>query len=93
MVSPSATVSPGPGGTVKVVLANFPPNVGVTITCYHIITGVGPEHFDAYSATTDGSGSSTSNSCVWSQPGTHVYAIVTAPGVAGSIGSNHYQFS
>jgi hypothetical protein len=90
---PSATVAPGPGGTITVMLADFPPNTTVSIACYHIIVGQGVEQFDSYSATTDGSGSSTTSSCVWSQPGTHAYVVVTGPGIAGSIGSNHYQFA
>jgi len=89
---PSATVAPGPGGSVTVMLADFPAGTTVNIACYHIIIGQGPTQFDGYSATTDGSGSSTTNSCTWNQPGTHVYVLVTGPGVAGAVGSNHYQF-
>jgi hypothetical protein len=91
-VFPSATVAPGGGGAVVATLTDFPANTTVSVACWHIIVGQGPAQFDGYSATTDGSGSSTTSQCVWDQPGTHVYVLVTGPGVPGVVGSNHYQF-
>jgi hypothetical protein len=74
------------------MLANYPAPTTLNNASYHILLGHGPAQFDGYSATTDGAGSSTTSSCMWSQPGNHVYVVVTGPGVAGTVGSNHYQF-
>jgi hypothetical protein len=75
-----------------VTLADLPPNTGVTIDCYHLIAGEGSAQFHSYTATTNGAGASTTNVCVWSQPDTHAYVIVTGPGITSFLGSNHYQF-
>jgi hypothetical protein len=92
-LAPWISLSSGSGGALVVSIGGLYPSTTYSMSCFHIIVGEGPSQFSAYSATTDGSGASTTSNCVWNQPDTHAYVIVTGPGISGILGSSHLYFS